>query len=87
MVGISIYFASNVQLLGLCIIPMTISLIIVLVMTKKLERDYNKSKNEFTKLSEVVQESTDSIRTTKAYCGYKKQYNEYEVKRKKENYV
>ncbi|MBE5806104.1 MAG: ABC transporter ATP-binding protein [Clostridiales bacterium] len=82
MVGISIYFASNVQLLGLCIIPMTISLIIVLVMTKKLERDYNKSKNEFTKLSEFVQESTDSIRTTKAYCGYKKQYNEFVEKNK-----
>ena len=44
---------------------------------RKLEKYYNLSRKKFTDLSEFVQESTDSIRTTKAYVGEQKQYNEF----------
>ena len=46
------------------------------MMIKKIEKNYNASRKKFTELSGFVQESTDSIRTTKAYVGEKKQYEE-----------
>ena len=42
-----------------------------------MERKYNLLVKRYTQVSEFVQESTDSVRTTKAYVGGEKQYNEF----------
>ena len=47
------------------------------MMIKKIEKNYNSARRKFTDLSEFVQESTDSIRTTKAYAGEQKQCEEF----------
>ncbi len=69
--------STNIKLtiVGLC--PIVISIILILLTIKKLERNYNEARVKFTELSEYVQESTDSIRTTKAYVGEKNQYDEF----------
>lgn len=69
--------STNLQLAVITMIPIIISVIIIFCMIKKLEKNYKESRKSFTSLSEYVQESTDSIRTTKAYVGEKKQYKEF----------
>lgn len=69
--------ATNHKLTIIVFIPIVICIISILCLIKVLAKSYNESKNKFTDLSGYVQESTDSIRTTKAYAGEKKQYNEF----------
>lgn len=69
--------STNLQLTLVSLVPILISILLILRLSKKLEKYYNLSRKKFTDLSEFVQESTDSIRTTKAYVGEQKQYNEF----------
>ncbi len=72
--------STNLKLTTIALCPIMISMLLILFQVKKLEKNYNLSKDKFTKLSEFVQESTDSIRTTKAYVGEAKQYDEFILK-------
>lgn len=69
--------STNIKLTLISLFPILISIFLILKLVRKLEKHYNTSRKKFTDLSEFVQESTDSIRTTKAYVGEKKQYNEF----------
>lgn len=69
--------STNLQLTLVSLVPILISILLILRLAKKLEKYYNLSRKKFTDLSEFVQENTDSIRTTKAYVGEQKQYNEF----------
>ena len=75
--------STNYKLTFIIFIPIVISIISILLLIKKLAKSYDASRKSFTELSEFVQESTDSIRTTKAYVGEKNQYNEFLKKNKK----
>lgn len=69
--------STNLKLTLISLFPILISILLIFKLVKKLEKYYNLSRKKFTDLSEFVQESTDSIRTTKAYVGEHKQYNEF----------
>lgn len=47
--------------------PLLIAIILLVKIKDKINESYKKSQEEFTKLSEFLQESTDAIRTVKAY--------------------
>lgn len=59
----------NLKLTIAVICPILITLVIVIILKRYVERSFKKAQKYFTSLSEYVQESTDSIRTTKAYSG------------------
>lgn len=59
----------NLKLTIAVICPIIVTLVIVIVLKRYVERSFKKAQKYFTSLSEYVQESTDSIRTTKAYSG------------------
>ena len=77
IVAIAMIQSTNYKLTAISICPIIISIILIFMMIKKIEKSYNLARKKFTELSEFVQESTDSIRTTKAYVGEEKQYNEF----------
>ena len=77
IVAIAMTKSTNVELTLITLFPILISIILIFMMIKKIEKNYNASRKKFTDLSEYVQESTDSIRTTKAYVGEQKQYKEF----------
>lgn len=47
--------------------PLVIAAILLVKIKEKINQNYRISQQDFSKLSEFLQESTDSIRTTKAY--------------------
>lgn len=53
-----------------------------MILKKYVEKSFKKSQKHFTKLSEYVQESTDAIRTTKAYSGETNQLKKFIKKNK-----
>ncbi len=59
----------NTKLTIAVIIPIIITIITIIILKKYVEKSFKKAQRYFTSLSEYVQESTDSIRTTKAYSG------------------
>ena len=65
--------ACNLKLTIISFIPILITIIIVILIRNKVYFSYRKAKKSFTDLSECVQESTDSIRTMKAFVGEEKQ--------------
>ena len=77
IVAIAMISSTNVQLTLIALCPIVMSIVLILMMVKKIESNYNDSRIKFTNLSEYVQESTDSIRTTKAYGGEKIQCEEF----------
>lgn len=77
IVAIAMTKSTNGKLTLITLFPIAISIVLIFMMIKKIEKNYNASRKKFTDLSEFVQESTDSIRTTKAYVGEKKQYEEF----------
>lgn len=77
VVAIAMTKSTNGKLTLITLCPIAISIIMILMMIKKIEKNYNSARKKFTDLSEFVQESTDSIRTTKAYVGEKKQFEEF----------
>lgn len=59
----------NLKLTIVALLPLVVTVLITINIKKYIERSYKKSRKYFTELSEYIQESTDAIRTTKAYCG------------------
>ena len=73
----------NVILTIITLCPIIITLLIIIKIKMYLEQSYRKSQKYFTELSEYVQESTDAIRTTKAYTGETNQLKEFIRKNRK----
>lgn len=73
----------NINLTFAIIMPIVATTIIVVILKSYVEKNFKESQKNFTDLSEYVQESTDSIRTTKAYVGEEKQTQEFIKKNKK----
>lgn len=73
---------TNLKLTAIVLSPIVITVLIVIKLRKYVELNFKKAQNNFTLISEYVQESTDSIRTTKAYSGEKYQLKEFIRKNK-----
>lgn len=72
----------NLKLTVMTLIPIIITAYLVIKIKKYVEHSFKKSQNYFTELSEYVQESTDSIRTVKAYSGEMEQLKGFIKKNK-----
>lgn len=57
----------NPKLTIATLLPILVTSYLIVVIKKYVEKSFKKSQRYFTELSEYVQESTDAIRTTKAY--------------------
>lgn len=57
----------NPKLTLVTLLPILITSYLIVIIKKYVEKSFKKSQRYFTELSEYVQESTDAIRTTKAY--------------------
>lgn len=57
----------NPKLTVVTLLPILVTSYLIVVIKKYVEKSFKKSQRYFTELSEYVQESTDAIRTTKAY--------------------
>lgn len=67
----------NAKLTSAVIIPIILTMILVIILKRYVEKSFKKAQKYFTSLSEYVQESTDSIRTTKAYSGEMNQLKKF----------
>lgn len=67
----------NLSLTIATLCPILITLYIIIILKKQVEKNFKKSQRYFTNLSEYVQESTDAIRTTKAYSGETNQLKKF----------
>lgn len=72
----------NIQLTVAVMIPIIIATIVVIKIKKYVEISFKNAQNKFTEMSEYIQESTDSIRTTKAYSCEGSQLKEFIRKNK-----
>ena len=70
----------SLTIAALC--PIAITTYIIMILKKYVEKSFKKSQKYFTSLSEYVQESTDAIRTTKAYSGETNQLKKFIKKNK-----
>lgn len=68
---------ANFKLTFLTLCPILMTTFVVIKIKAYVEKSFKKSQKYFTELSEFVQESTDSIRTTKAYAGEYHQLKEF----------
>lgn len=73
----------NLDLTIAVMIPIVIGAYLVTVIKKYVEKSFKKSQEMFTQMSEYIQESTDSIRTTKAYSCERDQLKEFIRKNKR----
>lgn len=71
----------NLTLATLC--PIVIAFFLVIKIKKYVEINFKKAQDSFTELSEYIQESTDSIRTTKAYSCEGSQLKNFIIKNRK----
>lgn len=69
--SVNLYLALAVML------PIIIGAYLVVKIKKYVEKSFKKSQEMFTNMSEYIQESTDSIRTTKAYSCENEQIKEF----------
>lgn len=67
----------NLKLTLATMCPIIITSFLVVMIKKYVEKSFKKSQKYYTELSEFVQESTDSIKTTKAYSGEMSQLKEF----------
>lgn len=67
----------NLKLTLITMCPILITMYLVVKIKKYVETNSKKSRTYYTVMSEFVQESTDSIKTTKAYCGENSQLKEF----------
>ena len=67
----------NIYLTIATIIPILIASYLIVKIKNQVEKSFAKAQEQFTELSEYIQESTDSIRTTKAYACEKRQLEEF----------
>lgn len=65
----------SLTIAALC--PILITTYIILILKNYVEKSFKRSQRYFTSLSEYVQESTDAIRTTKAYSGETNQLKKF----------
>ena len=65
----------SLTIAALC--PILITTYIILILKNYVEKSFKRSQRYFTRLSEYVQESTDAIRTTKAYSGETNQLKKF----------
>lgn len=72
----------NIKLTIITLIPLFITIILVIVVKNFVQKASEKSRKAFSELSEYVQESTDGIRTIKAYSGEEMQIKNFEIKNK-----
>ena len=73
----------NLKLTVITVLPMLITSYLIVKIKKYVESSFKISQEYFTELSEYVQESTDAIRTTKAYSQEGNQLKEFIRKNKK----
>ena len=73
----------NMNLTIAVMIPIIIACYSVVKIKKYVEKSFKKSQDRFTEMSEYIQESTDSIRTTKAYSCEGEQLKEFIRKNRK----
>ena len=73
----------NLKLTLVTMIPIVMTSFLIVKIKKYVEKSFVKSQKYFTQLSEFVQESTDAIRTTKAYCQEGFQLKEFIRRNKK----
>lgn len=67
----------NIKLTIVTLLPIVITVFLVIKIKEYVEKSFKKAQKYFTELSEYVQESTDAIRTTKAYTGEMNQLKEF----------
>ena len=67
----------NIYLTIATIIPILIASYLIVKIKNQVEKSFAKAQEQFTELSEYIQESTDSIRTTKAYACERSQLEEF----------
>lgn len=67
----------NISLTLVTLCPIIVTTFLVIKIKEYVESSFRKSQKYFTQLSEYVQESTDAIRTTKAYTGEMNQLKEF----------
>lgn len=72
----------DVKLTLITLIPILVTSCLIIKIKQYVEESYKRAQNTFTEMSEYVQESTDSIRTTKAYACEESQINAF-IKRNK----
>lgn len=68
----------NLKLTLIALLPLAIAVVIMIFIRQKIDENYTNSQRSFTKLSEYIQEATDSIRTTKAYYGENTQISKFD---------
>lgn len=73
----------NLSLTIATLCPIIIASFLVVKIKKYVEINFKKAQDRFTELSEYIQESTDSIRTTKAYSCEGSQLKEFIIKNRK----
>ena len=73
----------NLKLTLLTLFPIFITTIVVVILKEKVEKASLIARKDFSDLSEFVQESTDGIRTIKAYSGEENQIEFFNKKSKK----
>lgn len=67
----------NLSLTIATLCPIIVTTFLIIKIKEYVESSFKKSQKYFTDLSEYVQESTDAIRTTKAYTGEMNQLKEF----------
>ena len=72
--------SANVKLTLVSLIPIFMTIVVIILIRNRMDKSFKLAQKSFTELSEYVQESTDSIRTMKAFCGEEKQIDEFEFK-------
>ena len=72
--------SANIKLTLVSLIPIFMTIVVIILIRNRMDKSFKLAQKSFTALSEYVQESTDSIRTMKAFCGEEKQINEFEFK-------
>lgn len=75
--------SSNLRLALCAMIPMIITVISLVIIRKKIRKNFFVAQKSFTELSEFVQENTDSIRTVKAFSGEQTEMKNFEIKNEK----
>ena len=73
----------NLNLTIAVMLPIIVGCYLIVVIKKYVEISFKKSQDRFTEMSEYIQESTDSIRTTKAYSCEGEQLKEFIRKNKR----
>lgn len=73
----------DLRLTVFTMIPIVVTAFIVVKIRKYIEKSFKKVQKDYTELSEYIQESTDGIRTIKAYAREEKQLKEFIRKNRK----